>query len=383
MTQQTSSQTQELQASPAGRQDCCQDLPPVPMRQSFRDFAPYDPGFTPVDVLLSANENTYGVPAPVQQLMVQAVANQAFNRYPDPMSNALRDAIASWQGHGLTRGNVCVSNGGDELLFNLLLAFGGPDGMPLINCIPTFSVYKLYAQLTGTPCVDVPRTADFDVDTQAVEAAMGNGGIVVLTSPNNPTGNLVDPVWVQRLAQANPTSLILVDEAYIEFASPQASCTPLVTSCRNVACLRTFSKAFCLAGVRCGYLLADPAVIDGLSAVRQPYSVDVAAQAIAQVAVEHAEAFQPAIRAIMASRDEAIARIGAIPGCVAYPSDANFILVRVPHAHQVWCQLRDCCSILVRDFSGTPGLEDCLRITVGTPEENDRVIAALAQIVKE
>ena len=124
-------------------------------------------------------------------------------------------------------------------------------------------------------------------------------------------------------------------------------------------------------------------MIDGLSAVRQPYSVDVAAQAIAQVAVEHAEAFQPAIRAIMASRDEVIARIGAIPGCVAYPSDANFILVRVPHAHQVWCQLRDCCSILVRDFSSTPGLEDCLRITVGTPEENDRVIAALAQIVKE
>ncbi|WP_350454108.1 histidinol-phosphate transaminase [Slackia heliotrinireducens] len=350
------------------------------IRPDFEDLEPYDPKYVACDVMISANENTYGLPEGVKDQMVAAVAEQAFNRYPDPMANGLRDAVAQW--HGVGRDNVIIGNGGDELLFNLLFSCGGNGGV-LVSCPPEFSIYALYARMAGMRHVPVMRDlATFEVDQAGVEAVAKDARIIIITSPNNPTGNLVDPAWVERLSGMTD-ALILVDEAYIDFARDEDSCRRLVRDDGNVAVLGTFSKAFALAGVRCGYILAPKSAVDAMSAVRQPYSVDVCAQAIATVAVRNRESFSPILTQIASERERMLAELPAVSsGIQVWPSAANFYTARIPGAHDVWNRLRDEYSVLVRDFSSTPGLEDCLRITVGTPEENDRLVAALAELVK-
>ena len=350
------------------------------VRPALASFSPYDPAFTPCRVNLSANENTHELPAACEGAICAALAATPLNRYPDPMANALRDALA--ERHGVTRGNVVVGNGGDEVLFNLLLAFGGP-GRTLVTCPPDFSEYALFAQMTETPHVAVPRDPeDFSVDADALVAAAADAALVILTSPNNPTGDLLDHGVVERLL-AETKALVLVDEAYVEFAPAGSSVVGRVVSEPRLLVLRTLSKAFGMAGVRAGYLVADPAVVDVLGAVRQIYSVDVLAQAAALAAVTHRDALAPVVADIVAERERLMAGLAALPGVRTWPSAGNFVLVRVAGAHRVWERLRDEHSVLVRDFSSAPGLEDCLRISVGTREENDVLLDALATITRE
>lgn len=351
----------------------------VVMRPSAAALEPYDPHFTPVEVNLSANENTYGMPQAVHDKVVEALAAVATNRYPRAMSDDLRRAIADW--HGVDPSQVIVGNGGDELLFNLFLAFGGGTGR-LVEATPDFSVYRLYAELVETPVVSVPRDpVTFSPNVEALVEAARMATLVVVTSPNNPTGDLFPLDGVRALCEACP-GVVLVDEAYAEFADPGTSAEPLLATCPNLAVLHTFSKAFSLAAGRVGYVLADPSVVGALSAVRQPYSVNSFSQAAALVAAKNREAFVPTIEAIRRDREPLRQRLAALPGVTAWPSQANFLCVRVPDAHRAWERLRDEHSILVRDFSSTPGLEGCLRITVGRPEENDRVVEALARILQ-
>lgn len=348
------------------------------MRPEAAALEPYDPGFSPVAINLSANENTYGMPAQVRAAVNEVLAATPLNRYPSPLSDDLREAIGTWHGIGPER--VVVGNGGDELIFNLFLAFGGP-GHVLLNSTPTFSVYRLYAELVGTPVVDVPRDAETlvpDIDALVERAPEAN--LIVLTSPNNPTGDVVSRANVARLCEACP-GIVLMDEAYMEFAPSGTSCEPLLGTYPNLAILHTLSKAFAFAGGRVGYVLADPSVIGALSAVRQPYTVDVMAQAAALAIVRRRASFEPTIATIRAERVRLSEALDALPGVRVWPSSANFICVRLPHAHEARERLRDEYSILVRDFSSTPGLEGCLRVTVGMPQENDRVIAAISQIV--
>lgn len=350
------------------------------MQPAFADLEPYDPLFTPVDVLLSANENPCDVPPVVRACLNAALTATPLNRYPDPMSNKLRDAIAVWR--GFDRENIIVGNGGDELLYNLLLAFGGP-GRVLVNTPPAFSEYALQAQLTGTTVRDVWRTADFALDEEAVIEASKDAAIVILTSPNNPTGDLASREFVERLARSTD-ALVLVDEAYGEFAGDDASCLPLVRECPNVVVLRTLSKAYALAGARCGYIIASPDVVAGLAAVRQPYSVNVLTQAAAQVVVEMHDAYEESIARIVFERERLYAELSELADAgklEVWESAANFLFVRVPGAARLFERLRDEHSILVRNFSGAPGCADCLRFTVGSPKENDRLFAALRDML--
>lgn len=350
------------------------------VRPALAGFEPYDPAFTPCRVNLSANENTWPVPEEVSSAVRQALASTPLNRYPDPLSNALRDELASW--HGVSRESVMVGNGGDEILFNLLFAFGGP-GRALVTCPPDFEEYGNFARMCETPCVKVRRDdRDFSVDADALVAAAADAALVILTSPNNPTGGLVDPALVRRLLDETD-ALVLVDEAYVEFAPEGSSLVPWVAGSPRLMVLRTLSKAFALAGLRCGYLVAHPAVVGELSAVRQIYSVDVLAQAAALAAVRTRAALGPVVEGIVAERARLAAGVAAIPGVTVWPSEANFLLVRVPGAARVRARLRDEHSILVRDFSYAPGLADCLRLTVGTREENDQLIDALALLARE
>ena len=347
----------------------------------LRDLDVYDPNFTPTRINLSANENTYDVPAVARAAIDEALAAAHANRYPDPLSNELRDELAAW--HGTDRAHVIVGNGGDELLYNFLLAFGGP-GRTLAICPPTFSEYAFFASLTQTDVAEVWRDPETMLaDGGALVDAAGKANLVILTSPNNPTGDLAPVALVRRLCEACP-GLVMVDEAYGEFAAPGSSCESLLDACDNLVVLHTLSKAFALAGARCGYVLAAPDVVEALAAVRQLYSVNVLTQAAALTAVRLRGEFEPTVAAIVSERARVLAALRELARTrelTVWPSEGNFLLVRVPGASEVRRRLRDEFSILVRDFSYAPGLADCLRVTVGTPEENDAVLAALGELL--
>lgn len=346
----------------------------------LRTLEPYDPNFTPTRVNLSANENTYDVPASARALIDEALAATPTNRYPDPMSNDLRDELAAW--HGVSRENVIVGNGGDELLYNFLLAFGGPD-RTLVNVPPTFSEYAFFASLTQTGVRDVWRDPETLLPrADELVAAAGEASLVILTSPNNPTGDVAALELVARVCDACP-GLVMVDEAYGEFAGPATSAEALLSEHDNLLVLHTLSKAFALAGARCGYVIAAPDVIDALAAVRQIYSVNVLTQAAALAAVRARAEFDPTVEKIVSERSRLHESLARVEGVRVWPSEGNFVLARMAGASRVRERLCDERSILVRDFSYTLGLADCLRITVGTPEENDAVIEALSEIVPE
>ena len=348
---------------------------------------PYDPNFTPTRINLSANENTYPLPDGVRQRIDAALAATPLNRYPDPLSNALRDELAAR--HGVAREQICVGKGGDELLYNFLLAFGGA-GRTLLNCPPCFSEYAFFASLTQTAVRDVPRDAETLLpDGPALIEAAHACDLAILTSPNNPTGDAVSADLVRALCAACP-GMVMVDEAYIEFADNDmgaaATCQGLLDECPNLVILHTLSKAFGCAGTRCGYVIAAPDVIEAFAAIRQIYSVNVLTQAAALAAVRERNAFAPVVAQIASERERVRAALDELAGAGlpvhVWPSSANFLLVRVPEAARVREALRDEFSILVRDFSATPGLANCLRITIGTPGENDEVLAALGALLK-
>ena len=350
------------------------------LRPVLAGFEPYDPAFTPCRVNLSANENTHPLPVGVRAAIDAALLSTPLNRYPDPMANELRDELAAR--HGLARDRVCVGNGGDELLFNLLFAFGGP-GRALVTCPPDFSEYANFAAMCETEVRAVWRDPeDFSVDADALVAAAAGAALVFLTSPNNPTGDLLPHDTLRRVLDETD-ALVLVDEAYVEFAPEGSSVADWVATEPRLVVLRTLSKAFGLAGARVGYVLADPAVVDALAAVRQIYSVDVLAQAAGLASVRCRDQLAPVVADIVAERARLAAGLAALPGVRIWPSEANFVLVRVPRAAEVRRRLRDEHSVLVRDFSAAPGLDGCLRLSVGTREENDALLDALATLVRE
>lgn len=337
---------------------------------------PYDPKYLPASVLLSANENPHDVPTAVREAALAAVENVAFHRYPDPLANELRDLIA--EANGIKRDQVLVGNGGDELLFDLALAWGGP-GRTLLTVPPTFSVYAANARLTGTDVVSLARRDDFSVDEETVLDRVSRGDIdyVVITSPNNPTGCCVSEAFVERLLDATD-ALVVIDEAYCEFS--RRTVVPLLAEHDNLCVLRTFSKAYSLAGVRIGYLLASETIVRELLKVRQPYSVDAVSQAIATAVFSGRAAFEPGIEAIIAERARVLAALEELPEVTVWPSEANFILLRVADAGAVWQTLYDA-GVLVRDFSRAEGLKDCLRVSIGSREENDAFLREFRKAV--
>lgn len=341
-------------------------------------IVPYDPKYLPAKQCLSANENPNNVPEEVQLEIRKALKGFPFNRYPDPLGNELRDLIA--EANGLSRENVLLGNGGDELLFNLALTWGGP-GRTFLNVPPTFSVYEANARLTGTKIVNIPRKENFDIDEEAVLARMAEGDIdfAVITSPNNPTGKMANETFLKKLLDSSD-ALIMVDEAYFEFS--RFSMRPYLDQYENLVILRTFSKAFSLAGVRMGYLLANASVIREFLKVRQPYSVDSVSQAIATAVYRNRSLFVPGINQIIEQRGVLLEGLGKLPGVTVFDSDSNYVLFRVADAGLVWQELYEG-GVLIRDFSRSQYLENCLRVSVGSPEENQVFLDALAEILNE
>lgn len=340
------------------------------------DIIPYDPKYLPAKEYLSANENPRNVPEEIQLEIRKALKNYPFNRYPDPLANELRDLIA--EANGLYRENVLLGNGGDELLFNIALAWGGP-GRTFLNLPPTFSVYEANAKLTGTTIVNIPRDAEYNIDEEAVLSRVAQGDIdyVIVTSPNNPTGKMANELFLRKLLEATD-ALVMVDEAYFEFS--RFSMRPYLESRKNLVILRTFSKAFSLAGVRLGYILANQEVINEFIKVRQPYSVDAISQAIGKAVFRNRALFEKGIDDIISQRSFVIDELRKIPSVTAFDSDSNYVLFRVPEASTVWEKLYDA-GVLIRDFSRSPYLENCLRVSIGTEEENAVFLTELQKIL--
>lgn len=345
-----------------------------PSAPQLQGLAPYDPKYLPAEVLLSANENPRDVEAEIRQEIAREIKKIPFNRYPDPLANELRDLIA--EANGLDRDQVLVGNGGDELLFNMALAWGGP-GRTFLDVPPTFSVYAANARLTGTEVASVPRLEDYSIDEEAVieRASRGDVDYLVIANPNNPTGLLAREEFLVRLLESTD-ALVMVDEAYFEFS--RRTMRPYLDQHKNLVILRTFSKAFSLAGVRMGYILGNAEVIREFIKVRQPYSVDAVSQAVARVVYANRAKFVPGIEGIIAERGRVMEALKKVPGVTAYPSDSNYILFKMDGAGKAWGHLRSK-GVLVRDFSSSAGLEGALRVTIGTPEQNDAFLAALLE----
>ncbi len=352
---------------------------PRPPRAAVIDLQAYDGSMPEADLIMAANESPFTLPEPVLAKIEAGMRDFAYRRYPDATATRLRESLA--QQNGLSADQVLVGNGGDELLLDLIVAWGGP-GRTMLQFPPTFSMYKVYATMLETRIVDVARDADsFALDREAAIARLGAGDVDIcfIDTPNNPSGALTPEADLVALLEASD-ALVVVDEAYCEFSGVTA--LPLLGRYPNLVILRTFSKAFSLAGLRLGYVLARPEVIRTLMKVRMPYSVNAFSQWAGELASSESASFEPALETLRSERERLYLALDATPGVRVWPSRANYLLFRVEGALEVWRRLLDDHSIYIRDFSQAPGLRDCLRVTVGTPEQNDRFMDALAQTME-
>ncbi|MEU5144313.1 MULTISPECIES: histidinol-phosphate transaminase [unclassified Streptomyces] len=359
----------------------------LPVRDELRGKSPYGAPQLDVPVRLNTNENPYPLPDALVERIAERVREAArdLNRYPDRDAVELRTKLAEYltktSGHPLDVRNVWAANGSNEVIQQLLQTFGGP-GRTAIGFEPSYSMHGLIARGTGTGWISGPRHEDFTIDVPAAEKAIAEHrpDVVFVTTPNNPTGNAVPAETVLALhdaAQAAKPSMVVVDEAYIEF-SHGASLLPLLDGRPNLVVSRTMSKAFGAAGLRLGYLAAHPAVVDAVQLVRLPYHLSAVTQATALAALEHTDTLLKYVEQLKTERDRLVAELRAI-GYEVTESDANFVQFgRFADSHATWRKILDR-GVLVRD-NGVPGW---LRVTAGTPQENDAFLDAVREVKKE
>jgi histidinol-phosphate aminotransferase len=357
------------------------ELSELPLRPELRGEVPYGAPQLDVPVLLNVNENPYPPGPAVVEDISRAIADAAagMNRYPERDAVALREDLAGYLGHGLSAQQIWAANGSNEVMTHVLGAFGGP-GRTAMTFAPSYSMYPEYARNTHTGWVTVPRAADFTLDLDVARQAIAEvrPDVILVASPNNPTGTKADLDDLRRLCELAP-GVIVVDEAYAEFARPGTpSALELLPEFPRLAVSRTMSKAFAFAGGRLGYLAAAPAFVDALRIVRLPYHLSVVTQAVARVALAHAPEMLRQVDAIRGERDRIQVWL-AEQGLQVAPSDANFVLFgRFADRHLLFQALLDR-GVLIRET----GPQGWLRVSVGTPEEMAAFRAALTEVLPD
>ncbi|HOV78997.1 MAG TPA: histidinol-phosphate transaminase [Bacillota bacterium] len=347
------------------------------VRGELKTLAPYDAPYFPEAVKLDANENPYGFPPGVLRKIFSEIGSRDFARYPDPRAERLRESLADYT--GVAPENIMVGNGSDELILNIMLTFGA--GAEYVVTPPTFSMYGVYGLVASASRVEVPRLADFSVDMESLKRVAGSRGVkvVIICNPNNPTGTATPPDEIEGLL-AGTNAVVVVDEAYVEFGGE--TCIPLLARHPNLIVLRTFSKAFGLAGLRVGYLLAGRSVVRELLKVKQPYNLNAFSQTAARVVMENLPLFRERIEKILAERERLFSGLSGLPGVEAFPTRANFILFRTAlPAKQVYGGLLER-GVLIRNLDG-PMLRRCLRVTVGTAGENGLFLERLRGVLAD
>jgi histidinol-phosphate aminotransferase len=350
---------------------------PLPVRDDLKDLHPYGAPQLDVPVRLNTNENPYPPSDRLRRAIADAVAAVAgtLNRYPDRDALDLRKDLADYLGHGLTAAQVWAANGSNEIIQQLLQAFGGP-GRTALGFEPSYSMHPLISRVTCTGWIEGTRDAGYGLSTAAAQVRDLQPDVVFIASPNNPTGTAVPLELIQAVYEAAP-GMVVVDEAYAEFRRDGTpSALTLLPGRPRLVVTRTMSKAFAAAGTRLGYLAADPRVIDALLLVRLPYHLSTVTQAVARAALAYAAEPLATVEVLRSERDGLVTWL-RMSGLTVADSDANFVLFGVfPDRDAVWRGLLDR-GVLIRNT----GPDGWLRVTVGTAEETAAFRGALTEVL--
>ncbi|HEX2010671.1 MAG TPA: histidinol-phosphate transaminase [Roseateles sp.] len=326
-------------------------------------------------IKLDTMENPFRLPEALQRQLGERLGRVAINRYPAERTQVLAQALAVHAGMPAGCG-ITLGNGSDEIITMLTMAVSRP-GAKILSPLPSFVMYGISARYQGLEFVGVPLTADFELDEAAMLAAIAEHrpALIYLAYPNNPTGNLWDAGAIERIVRAAP-GLVVMDEAYQPFAARDSM--GLLSQYANVLVMRTMSK-FGLAGVRIGYLLGEQGLIAEIDKIRPPFNVGVLNAEAGLFALEHAEVYTEQARVLRAERDQLLDALRAMPGIAPFPSQGNMILARVADAAQVFAAMKSR-GVLIKNVSAMhPLLANCLRLTIGTPDENVAMLAALKE----
>lgn len=349
----------------------------IDYRTGLANLPTYDVTERDWEIKLNANESNLNLPPLVAERVMNRLSHVALHRYPNHEMDDLKDLIA--ESFALSRENVVIGNGSSEILEKLFYAFGGP-GRGVVFPVPSFSMYGIYAKISESDAVPVELEADYALDAKKIVAAAreSKARLVVICTPNNPTGNAIPLGDIAYIAERVDCAFA-VDEAYVEFHGKSAA--GLLAKYPNMIVARTFSKAYGLASARVGYMLAGADIARMIGKTCMPYHVNTMSLAAAGIVYQMRDEFVPRIQMFVAERNRVSEALGKLPGLTVYPSAANFILVRFDRAAELNAYLESV-GIGVRSFGSAPRLENCLRITVGTREENDRWLKALAGFVE-
>jgi histidinol-phosphate aminotransferase len=345
----------------------------VAPRDDLRELEGYHSPQLDVSVRLNTNESPFPPPPEFVAAWTAALRDARLNRYPDRGATELRAALGAQLGQPAKR--IFCANGSNEVLQTLFLTYGGA-GRAAVVFEPTYALHSHIARITATEVVVGDRRADFTIDPDAaVElVARARPTLVFVCSPNNPTGT-VEPIATIEALLGATDGLVIVDEAYGEFAPRSA--LELVRDDDRLVVVRTYSKVWSMAALRLGYAVAPEWVVEELDKVVLPYHLDVATQLAGRLALDLAAEMDDRVGRLVAERDRIVAELGGVAGIEVYPSGANFVLLRVQgDGHALWQRMVDR-GVLVRDFSRWPLLAECLRVTIGTPAENDAFLGAL------
>ena len=350
------------------------------IKPAVRKIRAYTLAAREAPVKINQNENPWDIPERVKRRVLDQALARPWARYPDFDPRKLTDALARFAGWG--EDGVLAGNGSNELIEALLLVTLGP-GIRVVIPEPTFTLYALLSGILGADVVRVPLTSDLRYDTEALVDArrQGDPAVTIVCSPNNPTGTVLSRRDLERLCRAGD-GLVVVDEAYHEFSGETA--VPLLQDHPNLVVLRTFSKAMALAGLRVGYLLASPELVREINKARLPYNLNFFTQSAALAALEEHDALEEVVATLVAERERLLVLLGDVPGVRAWPSKANFILLELENVSPTGVfEALHRRGVLVRDVSSYPMLSRCLRVSVGTPDENETFLHALGTVLGE
>lgn len=326
-------------------------------------------------VKLDAMENPYPLPDALRAELARELSRVLVNRYPDPEAKALKAGLSKWL--GVPAVNLLLGNGSDEIIGMIISAFGGSPGL-VAYPVPTFSMYGIIARGMGQETLEIPLTADFDIDFDGCLKLINERRpkALFIAYPNNPTGNLFGRDKVRRLI-AGTWGIVVVDEAYNSFSGE--TFINEIGNFPNLVVLRTLSKIG-MAGLRVGVMAAGREILEQVNKVRLPYNINNLSQAAAEVILRHGDVIDAQVELIVRERERFYAALSEMPGIAAYPSKTNFILFRVSGAARIFEGLKER-GILIRSMDSPGPLKDCLRVTIGTPEENREFLQTLRELL--
>jgi histidinol-phosphate aminotransferase len=351
--------------------------PLISVREDLAEVVPYESPQQPARYRMNTNESPYPPPEGLIDEVTQALRRQTLNRYPDKDASSLFEgvsALTGWPPDG-----IWIANGSNEVFLHLFLAYGGP-GRTSLTFEPTYSLHTLIPRITGTSTEQVGRADDFRIDLDAAVEAIRSRAphVVIVCSPNNPSGGCESREVVRALAAETP-GIVVVDEAYGEFAEEEDTIRPLLDEVDNLVLVKTFSKAWRMAGVRLGFMLASPELIEGVHRVRLPYHLSTVSQLFGEAIMRHSADTMKAVNSIKAERDKIAVELQAM-GIKTFPSRANFVLFQVEDAEVIFQELLGR-GVLIRNYSGYDGLQGCLRVTAGLPEETEAFLMTMEEVL--